>query len=113
MSTHADIWMKTADGYRGVHLHYDGYISHAYRILVGHYQDAVKVQQLIDYGDISSLDTMIETCVFYHRDKEENYQDVCARHVTSLEEILKYANEYVYLYDVETGWQILSGQTYE
>lgn len=47
---------RTADGSgRTIYSHWDSYPEHNGRILLEHYQDAKKVNALIDLGDISSL----------------------------------------------------------
>jgi len=94
MGTRARIGVKTSEGIKSIYLHWDGYPSHAGTILQEHYNDADKVQQLIEMGDMSilapeigvkhpfsSLDCGMTTkeyedqfgnmCVFYGRDRGE------------------------------------------
>ena len=56
MATRSTIAMKTPEGkIRAIYCHWDGYIDHNGKILIGNYTDPAKVKALIDLGDISSL----------------------------------------------------------
>ena len=56
MATRSTIALEFADGTVGqVYCHWDGYLDHNGKILLEHYKDPFKVQQLMDLGDISSL----------------------------------------------------------
>lgn len=57
MGTRSFIAHKTADGYRAIYCHWDGYPSWNGRILYQHYSDPAKLDALLDLGDISSLGT--------------------------------------------------------
>lgn len=67
----------------GVYCHWDGYPEHNGLILLEHYKTPEKVQELINMGDISSLDKEIGSkhhfnerpdgqCTFYGRDRDEH-----------------------------------------
>jgi len=84
MSTSAAIIEKTETGYRGIYCNFDGYPAGVGKILKEHYQDPVKVSELIDLGEISSLGKRVDpiaehswknpeqgTTVAYHRDRGE------------------------------------------
>ena len=98
MGTRARIGVKTSEGIKSIYLHYDGYPSHAGAILEEHYNDAEKVQQLIEMGDMSSLapdigvehpfwsiysgmtydeyrDQFGNMCVFYGRDRDQTHTE--------------------------------------
>lgn len=78
MSTHANIIAQLSDGTTGsIYLGFDGYPEHALNILLEHYSDQNAIEELIALGDLSSLDTEIATCEAYHRDRGEDWDDVC------------------------------------
>lgn len=56
MSTRSRIGIKNSDGtVKSIYCHHDGYPSHVGKILVEHYLDKSKVEQLLELGDMSSL----------------------------------------------------------
>lgn len=56
MATRSTIAIELADGkVKQVYCHWDGYLDHNGKILLEHYSDATVAEQLIDIGDISSL----------------------------------------------------------
>jgi hypothetical protein len=96
MGTRSTIALEFADGtVQQVYCHWDGYLSNNGQILLKHYSDPFKLQELIDLGDLSSLrpevgathpfsqfDTTMTTeqfdtlygnmCTFYGRDRKES-----------------------------------------
>jgi len=86
MGTHAAIIMKTKENtYRGIYVHYDGYVRHTGTILVEEYNTEEKVEELINLGDLSFLDRRLNpigahsfeapengTTIAYHRDRDED-----------------------------------------
>lgn len=90
MATRSTIAIEFADGsVRQVYCHSDGYLSYNGKILMSHYADPSKVQQLIANGDVSVLgvdigvkidfnerakyndDNKAVQCRFYGRDRGE------------------------------------------
>jgi len=56
MGTRSTIAIENADGtVHQVYCHWDGFIDYNGKILFEHYSDPVKLRELIDLGDISSL----------------------------------------------------------
>ena len=55
MGTRSTIAYKEGNKIRGVYVHWDGYLSHNGHILQNFYQEARKIGQLIELGDMSSL----------------------------------------------------------
>lgn len=111
MSTRAFIAMKTCTDFKGAYCYWDGYLEHVGRILYQHYTDPAKVAELIEYGDISSLQAEIGSphdfdsrpegqTTFYGRDRGEN--DCGPTSQKTLEGIMNHANrrgcEYFYLF---------------
>lgn len=73
MGTRSTIWYKDKDEnkYKGVYCHWDGYPSYNGKLLLENYNSFKKIKKLISYGSISSLNSTIETCEFYCRDRGE------------------------------------------
>ena len=73
------------DTIKAVYCHNDGYLSNNGKILDQHYQNEVKVDNLIAQGDCSSLKDTIEDTIFYHRDRgEDNKEAVNLNNETKL-----------------------------
>lgn len=83
MATRSTIAIQRQDGTLAqIYCHWDGYLSNNGQILLKHYQDPAKIEQLIALGDLSSLGEEIGTkhdfdnaprgeCTFYGRDRGE------------------------------------------
>ena len=115
MSTRSTIAKLGKDGIiKAVYCHYDGYLEYNGKMLNEHYQDESKVDELLEHGDISSLNENIgvkldfddyklfyekEQCKFYHRDRGE---DLMFNEFESEEEYVEWANGvangFIYLY---------------
>ena len=114
MSTRSYIAMKTSeDTYRGVYCHYDGYLDYNGVMLLEHYNSKERVEELLSYGNISSLREKItpekdsthsfdkpdkDVTIFYGRDRVEEGQEA----FTCTEEELKDTTswiEYIYVFD--------------
>jgi len=112
MSTRSLICIKKENTYEAIYCHWDGYPEHNGAILKNYYTDPNKIQQLIDLGDISSLESEIgekhnfndnnnNWTTFYGRDRGE--EDVNARIVSRFEDLKEIASnhgaEYVYIFE--------------
>ena len=90
MSTRSSISIKNSDGtFTGICCHFDGYPSGNGKILLEHYTEEAKVQELIALGDLSSLGAQVKpsspehrygnrepgVTVAYHRDRGEDFED--------------------------------------
>lgn len=90
MGTRSRIGMVLPDGnVRSIYCHWDGYVSHNGRILSEGYTIADKVQELLDLGNLSSLNYTVSTdmvghsfetpidgiCVAYGRDRGKDDQN--------------------------------------
>jgi hypothetical protein len=58
-----------------VYCHFDGYPSGVGRILREYYYRPEDVSNLLSFGNISSLATVIEDTIFYGRDRKEPNQE--------------------------------------
>ena len=103
MATRSTIWLKDENSYKGVYCHWDGYLSNNGKLLLENYNTLEKVKELISFGFISSLDTTIDKCVFYNRDREEDFDDY---EVSSLEEMGEFLEEYNYIFQ-DNKWYVL------
>ncbi len=117
MGIRSFIAIKTADGFKGAYCHWDGYLEHVGRLLREHYTDPAKIAELIEHGDISSLDAEISQphdfdsrpdgqTTFYGRDRGENNCGPTSRKTRRA--IMSYANrcgcEYFYIFK-NGGWK--------
>lgn len=126
MSTPSTIAIKDAKGFECIYCHFDGYLSYNGVILQEDYQDPEKVKALIALGDISALrsevipdanethdfnDPQDDVVIAYHRDHQEDWEDVKPICCTSIKKIFeKYGSCYLYYYDLEekTWYTVLS-----
>ena len=116
MATRSTIAKLGKDGIiKSVYCHSDGYLEHVGRVLDGHYRDESKVDELLEHGDISSLNENIgvklpfhdymsfhekKQCRFYHRDRGE---DLMFNEFESDIEYIEWAKdscnaEYIYMF---------------
>ncbi len=120
MSTRSFICKEQPDGsYYGVYCHSDGYLTYNGAMLLDHYSDAQKVDELLSFGDLSSLNEKIypdptrphsfdfnerqeDVCVFYGRDRGE--ADTQAKILTP--EIINNSwCEYMYVFGQDDVWR--------
>jgi len=113
MATRATIGMVTDEGYiRYIYSHWDGYLKGVGATLLENYNTDAQVAELIENGDVSELAPTIEDSVFYHRDKGELLNTVCALETDSLSDLSPEFN-YVWtgsewLVGYEGGWYRLA-----
>ena len=126
MSTRSIIGTTQEDGtIRAIYCHFDGYPEGVGATLAEHYSDDVKVEQLINLGNLSSLGKEIgeahdfnksgefpDWCNAYGRDRGEAEQE--AESFEIIRELLEYATnswaEYVYLFNGKE-WTYLKTET--
>lgn len=74
MSTRSSINLKLKNGnFRCVYCHWDGYLEGVGLTLLENYNTTDKINKLMDYGDIRSLNKTIETSDFF---KDGNGDDI-------------------------------------
>lgn len=116
MSTRSAIGIKEADIIRSIYCHWDGYPENNGKILYKYYNSKEKVEELLKLGDLSSLHENINppegvkhdfnepaenTCVFYHRDRGEEFQgEIITHDRESMRKAFGWC-EYGYVYDTE------------
>jgi hypothetical protein len=105
MGTRSTIALEFADGtVKQVYCHWDGYLSNNGQILLKHYQDPFKTRELLDEGDMSSLETTVEGCTFY----KERGEDCPQRMYKDYAEFRKEAQgeEYNYILRRDGKWYV-------
>ena len=106
--------MKTSeDTYKGVYCHYDGYLDYNGVMLLEHYNSKERVEELLSYGNISSLREKItpekgsthsfdkpdkDVTVFYGRDRGEKGQEAFTCTKEELTDPHSWIN-YIYVFD--------------
>ena len=114
MSTNSSVTIKHSDGkYYGVYGHWDGYFDGVGSMLHKHYNSQDRAEALVRLGDFSALypsldaqpdgtvsdfDTDSKHSIFYHRDRNENWEDVRPYIADTYEEAAK-TQGYDYLWD--------------
>ena len=72
MATRSTIALEYADGTVGqIYCHWDGYLEHNGKILLNAYTDPFEVRELLDNGDMSTLDESVGGCEFYKNRGED------------------------------------------
>ena len=113
MATRSNIAYKTPEGkIRSVYCHWDGYPAHNGEMLVRYYQQARKIAQLVELGQISSLDQDVfptpnsghsfdspeeGVTVFYGRDRGETM--VGTQEFEDIPSWIDNMEEYAYLWN--------------
>ena len=110
MTTRSTIAFELPDGtVQQIYCHNDGYLEHNGRLLDEHWENPVKILQLMQLGDLSILgrdigrkqdfsDRKVGWCLAYGRDRDE--QSVEARQFDSFDQYTLYADfeEYNYIF---------------
>jgi len=130
MATRSTIAIEHQDGtVEQIYCHWDGYLDHNGRLLLEHWTDPVKLQQLIDLGDVSVLGAVLgdqwsviraqrepltkfeDPCTFYGRDLKnkdtgskqfKNFDDYAQNHEYQ---------EYEYILRSDGKWYVQSYET--
>ncbi len=107
MATRSLIGIKLGDYVKTIYCHWDGYPSGVGQTLVNNYTSPSAVFDLLELGDLSSLDATPASCTAYHRDRKEPYGMVEARDVDP-DELMSVGNDYgvnyVYVYNENNEW---------
>ena len=121
MATRSNIGIVNDDGsVTGIYCHWDGYPENNGKLLLKHYNNSGIVNELMDLGDLSSLNKNLYcddnnhsfnnpvdgVCVAFGRDRGEKNAD--SKSFTNISEFEKYANrttaDYQYLFN-NGKWQ--------
>ena len=123
MATTSRIGMELPDGsVRSIYCHWDGYPTHTGRILVDHYSDREKLENLLELGNISLLEKEVypdprfdhsydssqsEVTVAYHRDRGEAFEPA-QKSSNARSYFNNYGHSYAYLFTKEGEWCYVS-----
>jgi len=91
-----------------IYCHWDGYPEHVGELLVHDYNTPALITELMELGDLSSLDATPATCKAYHRDRKEPWGMVEPRDINYSELVdvgYDYGVDYVYVYNEECEWE--------
>lgn len=111
MSTNCYIGRLFNDGDEGtkveyIYCHYDGYVKNGVGESLLNYDTEEKVEELLSFGDASSIESTLDKCVFYTRDRGEKYQDN-ESYISSFELMLAILyKEIVYIFK-DNEWHII------
>ena len=126
MSTNSRIGIVQADGsVKSIFCYWDGYPENNGRILLNNYQDRKKIEALIELGDISSLEKELnpdpekgkhsfdhpqdDVTLAYHRDRNEDWEDVKPRVDKDTETFIQSdVEEWGYLFK-DGKWFVIDG----
>jgi hypothetical protein len=114
MSTSCGIALRTGDTYQTIYCHWDGYPERMLPMLSEHYNSRELANTLISYGDASSVYEKLDptpgivhtfedpedgVCVFYHRDRGEDWLS-CRSVCYTKSELFKQAGfSYIYIFE--------------
>ena len=118
MSTNSGIALRSGETFQTIYCHWDGHPKTMLPMLRENYNSLELAAKLISYGDASSIDKKLEptgehtfmkpeddVCVFYHRDRGDDWlscQSVC---YTKKELFDQSAFEYVYIFE-DGQWNV-------
>ena len=114
MSTTAGIALRSGDTYQTIYCHWNGHPKTMLPILRENYNTLELVAKLISHGDASFIEAKLEpnpdkphtfmnyqedVCVFYHRDRGDNWIE-CNPVCYTRDELLKPSGfEYIYIFE--------------
>ena len=109
MATRSSIAVVLNDGsVKSIYCHYDGYVGYNGKYLRAYYNTYEQALELVQKGDMSSLNETIEESIFYSRDRGEK---LVVRTYSSLKFYLlsqDYRQDYDYIF-AEGQWFLING----
>ena len=122
MSTNSGIAVRAGETFQTIYCHWDGHPKTMYPILSTYYNSEQAALALISFGDASSIGEKLEptpgtahcfnqpekdVCVFYHRDRGEDWISCSPTCYTEKELFKQSAFEWVYIFE-DGQWNIYS-----
>lgn len=105
MGTRSNIAIKNDDGsYDMIYCHWDGHYDTNGVILFKKYRDEKAVRELINYGDMSVLKDTVKESTCYHRDRDDDWDEVKPETLTVKNEEELCQQEYLYLWKDGEWW---------
>lgn len=113
MSTRSAIIQKTADGYRGIYCHHDGYIQGVGRALIeeNEYSTDEAVSALIERGHMSSISAWPDECEPYAEMDRALSQDNDPFFGDTIAEVADQIGHNGYVYVWEDGEWTVNGES--
>jgi hypothetical protein len=109
MATRSTIALELEDGtVKQIYSHWDGHIRGVGKLLLQHYDTPTLAAELISMGDLSSLDSTLETTVFYERDRGET--GVTARRYADFDSYFREGERESYNYIMREGVWYVDGK---
>lgn len=120
MSTNAGIALRSGDTYQTIYCHWDGHPNTMYPLLSTFYNSFDAANALISLGDASYIEKKIaptpgvphtfdfpekDVCVFYHRDRGDDWYSCQSACYTKKELFKQPAFEWVYIFE-DGQWNI-------
>lgn len=111
MPTRASITVKKSDGkYYSIYSHFDGYIKGGVgETLTKYYDNQEAAEQLVSFGDASSIGKTIQDCEFYARDRREKIRPASVS-LSVYEALHGNRQEYDYVWD-GNSWYVMDYST--
>ena len=108
MATRSLIGIKLDNIVKTIYCHWDGYPEHNGKLLVENYSSPAAITELMELGDLSTLDITPDKCKAYHRDRNEPWSMVEPREMDMntvvVDAVKDYGVDYVYIYNNEFEW---------
>jgi len=103
MSTRSNIALEYNDGsIDRIYCHWDGYPDNNGRILLENYTTAEQVSEMLDLGDMSSLEANIHETIYYARDRDEDIEK--PKKFSSREDAKNDMEEFLYIFTKDGEW---------
>jgi hypothetical protein len=102
MSTRACVSIRNEDGsVLSIYQHWDGYPEGLGESLKGNYTNIESVRELIEMGDASVIGDTLTDCIFYNRDRGDDWNDVKPLQVPKVQDLLEHYPicEYFYVFE--------------
>ena len=113
MSTNSGIAVRAGETFQTIYCHWDGHPNTMYPLLNTFYNSEELALKLISYGDASYIEKKLEptsdfhkfgtpepdVCMFYHRDRGEDWLSVAPVCYTERELFRQSAFEWVYIFE--------------
>ena len=109
MATRSTIAVRHADNtVSQIYCHWDGYLEHNGKILESNYNTLEEVEKLVAGGDMSSLDSTIDACIYY----TQRGEDLNIRKYATLLDYARRRQDEEYNYLWEQGqWKVVGHET--
>jgi hypothetical protein len=112
MATRSRIAVKLENGgYKSVYVHWDGSPDTRGPLLTECYPTLDAANALIAGGDMSSVGLTVDDSVYFARDRGESLNFDIQDSLTELMTRHGSDEEYIYIYEDETGWTVFDTET--